>query len=72
LLTIGNVIPLQDENGNRFNGQVVSVTDELVKLDFNHPLADEDLYFTGKIIEVRDATQQELEHGHIHQDGHDH
>lgn len=72
LLTIGNVIPLQDENGNRFNGQVVSVTDELVKLDFNHPLADEDLYFTGKIVEVRDATQQELEHGHIHQDGHDH
>ena len=72
LLDIGNVIPLQDENGNHFTGTVVSVTDESVKLDFNHPLADEDLYFTGKVIEIRDATQQELEHGHVHHHGHDH
>jgi FKBP-type peptidyl-prolyl cis-trans isomerase SlyD len=72
LLDIGNIIPLQDQNGNHFNGKVVSVTDELVHLDFNHPLADEDLWFTGKIIEVREATEQELEHGHVHHHGHDH
>ena len=72
ILDIGNVIPLQDEKGNHFNGQVVSVTDEIVKLDFNHPLADEDLYFTGKVVSVREATQQELEHGHVHDHGHDH
>ena len=72
ILDIGNVIPLQDDKGNHFNGKVVSVTDEVVKLDFNHPLADEDLYFTGKVISVREATQQELEHGHVHEDDHDH
>ncbi len=66
LLTPGNVIPLQDQDGNRFNGQVISVTDKAVKLDFNHPLADENLYFTGKILSVREAAKQELEHGHVH------
>ena len=72
LLTVGNVIPLQDQNGNRFNGQVVSVDKETVKLDFNHPLAGENLYFTGKILSIREATAQELEHGHVHTHGHDH
>ena len=72
ILDIGNVIPLQDDKGNHFNGKVVSVTDESVKLDFNHPLANEDLYFTGKVISIREATQQELEHGHVHAHGHDH
>jgi len=72
LLEIGNIIPLQDDKGNHFNGKVVTVTDDIVKLDFNHPLADEDLYFTGKILSIREATQQELDHGHIHDHGHDH
>ncbi len=72
LLIIGNVIPLQDQNGNRFNGQVVSVDKETVKLDFNHPLAGENLYFTGKILSVREATAQEKEHGHVHSHGQDH
>ena len=72
ILDIGNVIPLQDDKGNHFNGQVVSVAEEVVKLDFNHPLADEDLYFTGKIISVREATQQELENGHVHSNDQDH
>lgn len=72
LLTIGNIIPLQDDKGNHYNGQVVSVDEKTVKLDFNHPLADKDLYFSGKIVDVREATQQELEHGHVHSDGHNH
>jgi len=72
LLDIGNVIPLQDDKGNHFNGQVISVTDELVKLDFNHPLAGEDLFFSGKIVNIREATEQELEHGHVHSHGHNH
>lgn len=72
LLAVGNTIPLQDENGNHFNGKVISSDENTVKLDFNHPLADKDLYFSGKVVEVREATPQELEHGHVHSHGHDH
>ncbi len=72
LLAIGNVIPLQDNKGNHFNGKVISVSDSAVKLDFNHPLAGKDLYFTGKVIEVREAAPEEISHGHVHQHGHHH
>ncbi len=72
LLDIGNIIPMQDENGNHFEGKVVSMIDDIVRIDFNHPLAGEDLYFTGKILNIREATKQELDHGHVHSHGHDH
>jgi len=72
LLAIGNVIPLQDDKGNHYNGKVVLVDDKIVRLDFNHALADKELHFSGKILEVREATAQELEHGHVHSHGHDH
>ncbi|MCB2196024.1 MAG: peptidylprolyl isomerase [Bacteroidetes bacterium] len=66
LLKEGNVIPMQNNEGQKFNGVVVEVADETVKMDFNHPLAGDDLHFTGQIKEVRDATKEELEHGHVH------
>jgi len=66
LLKEGNVIPMQNNEGQKFNGLVVDVKDEAVTMDFNHPLAGDDLFFTGKIMEVRDATKEELEHGHVH------
>jgi FKBP-type peptidyl-prolyl cis-trans isomerase SlyD len=45
---------------------VVDITDEHITVDGNHPLAGIDLTFDVEIIEVRDATEQELEHGHVH------
>lgn len=66
LLKEGNVIPMQNNEGQKFNGLVLEVKDEAVTMDFNHPLAGDDLFFTGKIMEVRDATKEELEHGHVH------
>ena len=69
LLTIGNVLPMQDNQGNRMDGKVVSVGENDVKMDFNHPLAGVNLYFEGDIVEVRDATPEELEHGHVHGPG---
>jgi FKBP-type peptidyl-prolyl cis-trans isomerase SlyD len=72
LLTPGNVVPMQDNQGNPLNGKVVSVDETQVIMDFNHPLAGSNLHFTGRIVSVREATPQELEHGHVHHDGHDH
>ena len=61
MLKVGNVIPMQDSNGGRLNGNVLEVNDSKVKMDFNHPLAGKDLYFEGDIISVRDASQEEIE-----------
>lgn len=69
LLTIGNLIPMQDQDGNPMDGRLMEVLDETVKMDFNHPLAGEALHFEGNIIEVREATADELDHGHVHGPG---
>ena len=60
LLQLGTRVPMVGEGGRRIVGIVLEVSDSQVKLDFNHPLAGEDLFFSGEIIEVRDATVEEL------------
>ncbi len=60
LIKVGNMVPMQDAQGNRLNGIVLDITDENVKMDFNHPLAGDDLYFAGSITEVREATDSEM------------
>ena len=70
---IGSVLPLQDNNGNHFQGQVVSIAEDSVIVDLNHPMAGQDLHFKGNILNVRPATPEELSHGHAHgPDGHHH
>src|SRR5205085_10475509 len=66
LLQKGKVIPLNDNEGNVLNGVVVSYDAETVTMDFNHPLAGHHLHFSGEIVDVRDATAEELAHGHVH------
>jgi FKBP-type peptidyl-prolyl cis-trans isomerase SlyD len=71
ILEIGNVIPMRDQNGQLMHGTVVEVDDNTATLDFNHPMAGIDLYFTGTILAVRLASAEELAHGHAHgADGH--
>lgn len=57
---VGNEIPMSDSEGNPLTGIINEITDTYVKMDFNHPMAGLDLYFTGKIVEVREATEKEL------------
>lgn len=66
MLSLGNTIPMRDNAGNRLNGVVKEVTSTTVVMDFNHPLAGNRLYFKGEVTEVREATDEELSHGHIH------
>ncbi|MGL4525000.1 MAG: FKBP-type peptidyl-prolyl cis-trans isomerase [Spirochaetia bacterium] len=49
--------------------RVVSIDDENVELDGNHPYAGMTLVFDIEILEVREATPKELDHGHVHVDG---
>ncbi len=57
---VGNAVPMMDSQGNRMNGVVVEIGDAFVKMDFNHPLAGTDLHFAGKVVNVREATSEEL------------
>ena len=69
LLVPGNIIPMTNEEGHRLTGQVVEVKEETVVLDFNHPLAGRSMYFAGTVVSVREATPEEISHGHIHGQG---
>jgi FKBP-type peptidyl-prolyl cis-trans isomerase SlyD len=48
---------------------VTQVAEETVTVDANHPLAGQTLHFEVEVAEVRDATAEELEHGHVHGPG---
>jgi len=49
--------------------QVAAVDDEFISIDANHPLAGETLNFDVEIIDIRDATEEEIKHGHVHGEG---
>ncbi len=66
MVAVGKTITMQDNNGNPLDGKVLSVEKDNVIMDFNHPLAGQSLYFTGTILDVREASEEELSHGHVH------
>ena len=69
---IGAILPLQDDEGNQFSAKVKVISDLAVTVDLNHPMAGQDLHFIGKVISAREATSEELSHGHAHgADGHE-
>ncbi len=73
LLKLGNMITMQDQEGNPIDGRVTEIKEDKVVMDFNHPLAGRGLYFSGKVLDVREASEEELSHGHVHgTGGHNH
>jgi FKBP-type peptidyl-prolyl cis-trans isomerase SlyD len=73
MVYVGAIVPMKDEKGNEYDGLIAEIQKTQVKVDFNHPLAGEDLFFDGKILNVRTATKEEISHGHVHgHGGHDH
>ncbi len=65
VIKVGNVVPMQDKDGNKFNGIILEMKEDAIKVDFNHPLAGDDLFFQGEVVEVRDASEDELKQGHV-------
>lgn len=53
----GNIIPMRDNEGNTLQGAVLAINEDTVTIDFNHPLAGEDLHFEGEVLTVRDANE---------------
>jgi FKBP-type peptidyl-prolyl cis-trans isomerase SlyD len=59
----------QDHHGHVTVVMVVAVDDEHIHIDANHPLAGEALHFDVEVVEVREATAEEVAHGHVHGPG---
>ena len=57
----GAVVPLQNADGERFNGTITEITEKEITVDLNHPLAGKELNFVGKVIESREASNQEIQ-----------
>lgn len=63
---VGMLIPIIDEEGNEAEVLIVEMDDEDITVDFNHPMAGERLHFEIEITDLREATEEELDHGHAH------
>lgn len=59
----------QTSSGETRIATVKAVQGDMVTVDMNHPLAGEQLHFEVEVTEVRDATEEELAHGHVHGPG---
>ena len=71
-LETGLELNVTDEDGQHQLAFVESFNDKTVRLDFNHPLAGAELRFNVKVVGLRDPTKEELDHGHVHEEGHHH
>jgi FKBP-type peptidyl-prolyl cis-trans isomerase SlyD len=68
----GLELHLTDKDGEDSVAYLQSFDDKSVRLDFNHPLAGAELHFDIKIVGLRPATAEELNHGHAHTHEHNH
>lgn len=68
----GLELHVTDQDGKDSLAYVDSFNDRSVRLDFNHPLAGAELHFDVKVVGLRPATAEELDHGHAHGAGHHH
>ena len=57
----GQMVMLQDQDGNQFAGTVKSATMDSVEMDFNHPLAGKPLTFELELIEVKDTPAEDAD-----------
>lgn len=64
----GVEVMLQDDEGDEVEAYITEIVDDVVYLSLNHPLAGKELDFEVKIVELRGATPEELEHEHVHED----
>ena len=70
-IAVDQALQVMDTEGNQYIARVTDLSDESAQLDFNHPLAGQRLRFEVTVTDLRDPTDEELEHGHVH-DGHHH
>ena len=68
-LAVGMHLEGQDAHGQTFTVRVLEIREDTVVIDANHPLAGETLTFAIEVLAIRQATADELTHGHVHETG---
>jgi FKBP-type peptidyl-prolyl cis-trans isomerase SlyD len=71
-LELGMQFRAQSQDGQELVVNLIEVGEDEVTLDGNHPLAGEDLHFDVKINGIREASEEEIAHGHVHDGSHHH
>ena len=71
-IVVGVQYHAQGQEGEVITFMVTAMEGDSVTVDANHPLAGEQLHFDVQIVEVRDASDEEIDHGHVHGAGHNH
>ena len=67
-IEVGMELILEDDEGNLFEAYIKEISADTVLLDFNPPLAGKTLTYDVEVMSIRDADEEELEHGHVHGD----
>ncbi len=68
-IKVNHELAMNDADGREVIGLVKKISEEFVTMDFNHPLANHTLHFKGLIEDVREASKEEIGHGHVHGPG---
>lgn len=72
-LEVGMQFHAQSQQGDPYVVTITAIDGDQVEVDGNHPFAGETLNFEVEVMEIRDASEEELSHGHVHgPDGHEH
>lgn len=68
----GLELNVRDDSGQSRYARIDNIEGDTVRLNFNHPLAGDELHFNVKVVGLREPTAEELSHEHVHNDGHHH
>jgi FKBP-type peptidyl-prolyl cis-trans isomerase SlyD len=68
----GVELSVRDDEGHARYARVDAVSSNVATLNFNHPLAGDQLHFHVKVVALREPNDEELSHGHVHEGGHHH
>jgi len=68
-IEVGMTYLANSPDGKQMPFLVSEINDQDITIDFNHPLAGKDLEFDVELLDVRDATSEEMQHGHVHGPG---
>jgi FKBP-type peptidyl-prolyl cis-trans isomerase SlyD len=70
-MEVGTELEVRNADGEVLSATIAEVNGETIRLDFNHPLAGKQLTFDVTVTDLREATEEELAHGHVHGDDED-